>query len=315
MLCQLKQEVLGEAREVAADLLVQAPRRDAIQLGKIGVQEHLLAANQHDPARDALGWHECLALPGHGGCSYLSDSRARARSRSLVSRGAVRRGRSIDTFDPDGPFHFALVDGSLAEPRESSRRTFGHLPAVRTAAADGGFTYVWLLVAVALLAAGLAAIGEVAATAAKREREAELLFVGDQFARAIAEYRASSPGAPQYPQKLEELLADKRYPNVRRYLRRVYPDPMTGRADWGLVRGPGGGIMGVYSQSMERPLKTANFPREYESFTAAGTYSAWRFVPVLGGPPIKPESPASAAAPGLKSGAAKPSQPAMPSSR
>src|SRR3990172_10577225 len=96
---------------------------------------------------------------------------------------------------------------------------------MRSAASSTGFTYVWLLVAVAVMAAGLAAIGEVASTAAKREREAELLFVGDQFARAIAEYRASSPGAAQYPQKLEELLADNRHPNVGRYLRRGSPPP------------------------------------------------------------------------------------------
>ncbi len=154
-----------------------------------------------------------------------------------------------------------------------------------------GFTYVWLLVAVAVMAAGLAAIGEVASTAAKREKEAELLFVGDQFARAIAEYSASSPGAPQYPQKLEDLLADNRYPNARRYLRRVYPDPMSGRADWGLVRGPGGGIIGVHSQSTGRPLKTANFPQGYESFTGADMYSAWRFVPQAGGRPAAREKP------------------------
>jgi len=171
-------------------------------------------------------------------------------------------------------------EGSAAPPREL------------------GFTYVWLLVAVAVMAAGLAAIGEVASTAAKREKEAELLFVGDQFARAIAEYSASSPGAPQYPQKLEELLADKRYPNLRRYLRRVYPDPMTGRADWGLVRGPGGGIVGVHSQSMERPLKTANFPRGYESFAGATVYSAWRFAPAAAGSSIAPKSAAGPAAPG-----------------
>jgi type II secretory pathway pseudopilin PulG len=146
-----------------------------------------------------------------------------------------------------------------------------------------GFTYVWLLVAIAIMAAGLAAIGEVAATAAKREKEAELLFVGDQFARAIAEYAANSRGAAQYPQSLDELLADKRYPNVRRYLRRVYADPLTGRADWGLIRGPGGGIVGVHSQSLERPLKTANFPAGYASFTGAATYTAWRFTPSLPG--------------------------------
>jgi type II secretory pathway pseudopilin PulG len=152
----------------------------------------------------------------------------------------------------------------------------------RSRACDG-FTYVWLLVAIAIMATGLAAIGEVATTAAKREKEAELLFIGDQFARAIAEYAAGSRDAPQYPQSLDELLADKRYPNVRRYLRRVYPDPMTGRADWGLVRGPGGGIVGVHSQSVERPLKTANFPAGYASFTGAATYSAWRFTPSLPG--------------------------------
>jgi len=184
-------------------------------------------------------------------------------------------------------------EGSAAPPREL------------------GFTYVWLLVAVAVMAAGLAAIGEVASTAAKREKEAELLFVGDQFARAIAEYSASSPGAPQYPQKLEELLADKRYPNLRRYLRRVYPDPMTGRADWGLVRGPGGGIVGVHSQSMERPLKTANFPKGYESFTGAAVYSAWRFVPQAGGGgPAARDKPTAPAAP-----AAAQAAPAKPSSR
>jgi type II secretory pathway pseudopilin PulG len=142
---------------------------------------------------------------------------------------------------------------------------------------ERGFTYLWLLAAVAVMAAGLAAIGEVAATAAKREREAELLFIGDEFARAIAEYHASSPGAPQYPQKLEDLLVDNRYPNARRYLRRIYRDPMTGRADWGLVRGPGGGIVGVRSQSLEPPLKVANFPKSYESFAGATSYSNWVF--------------------------------------
>src|SRR3990172_4671258 len=182
---------------------------------------------------------------------------------------------------------------------------------MRSAARSTGFTYIWLLVAVAVMAAGLAAIGEVASTAAKREKEAELLFVGDEFARAIAEYHASSRGAPQYPQRLEELLADKRYPNVRRYLRRVYPDPMTGRADWGLVRGPGGGIVGVHSQSMERPLKTANFPKGYESFTGAAVYSAWRFVPRGGGGgPAARDKPTAPAAP-----AAAQAAPAKPSSR
>src|SRR5262245_17984536 len=145
-------------------------------------------------------------------------------------------------------------------------------------AASAGFTYIWLLLAVAFMAAGLAAVAEFATTALRRDKEADLLFVGDQFARAIAQYRASSSGTQQYPQRLEDLLADKRFPNVRRHLRRVYPDPMTGSADWGLVRGPGGGIVGVYSRSTARPLKTANFPKGYEGFAGAASYADWRFV-------------------------------------
>jgi len=174
--------------------------------------------------------------------------------------------------------------------------------AARRAARDAGFTYVWLLVLLAIMAIGLAAIGELASTEVKREREAELLFAGNQIAAAIVAYRASSPGAPQYPQKLEDMLADNRYPNIRRYLRRVYPDPMSGRPDWGLVRGPGGGIVGVYSQSTGRPLKIANFPPEYESFAGAASYAEWRFIPAAGGTtPSKPPAPGS---PGAQAGKA-----------
>ena len=98
-----------------------------------------------------------------------------------------------------------------------------------------GFTYIWLLLAIALTTVGLAAVAEVASTAIRRDKEAELLFVGNQYVRAIALYNASTPsGAQQYPQRLEDLLADKRYPSVRRYLRRVYADPMTGSTEWGL---------------------------------------------------------------------------------
>ena len=144
--------------------------------------------------------------------------------------------------------------------------------------AQRGFTYVWLLLAIGLVAAGLAATSEVASTAARRDKEAELLFVGNQFVRAIAMYRAAVPASQQYPQQLEDLLADKRFPNVRRYLRRVYSDPMTGSRDWGLVRGPNGGIVGVYSTSNAQPLKTANFPKDYAAFAGAASYRDWVFA-------------------------------------
>ena len=53
---------------------------------------------------------------------------------------------------------------------------------------------------------------------------------------------------------------------------------MTGSTDWGLVRGPNGGIVGVYSTSTAQPLKTANFPKEYAAFAGAPSYRDWVFA-------------------------------------
>ena len=45
-----------------------------------------------------------------------------------------------------------------------------------------------------------------------------------------------------------------------RHLRRLYRDPLTGSADWGVVKGPDGGVIGVYSQAPGKPLKQDGFP-------------------------------------------------------
>lgn len=145
--------------------------------------------------------------------------------------------------------------------------------------AAGGFTYLGLLIAVAVLAAGLAAAGEIASTSAQRERERELLFVGNQFREAIGRYYEGTPGgARRYPETLEALLDDRRLPVVRRHLRRLYADPLTGAREWGLVRGPGGGIAGVYSRSDARPVKTGGFEGRNAAFEGTARYSDWRFV-------------------------------------
>jgi type II secretory pathway pseudopilin PulG len=141
-----------------------------------------------------------------------------------------------------------------------------------------GFAYLALLIAVAVAGAVLASIGELASHAQQREKEAELLFVGQQYRQAIAAYYERSPGgAKRYPQKLEDMLEDKRYPVAQRYLRRPYPDPVTGKSEWGLMEGPGGGIMGVYSLSETQPVKTGGFGKLDETFMDAARYADWRF--------------------------------------
>ena len=138
-----------------------------------------------------------------------------------------------------------------------------------------GFTYLTVLFVVAILMAGLALVGEMWETAARREKEAELLFVGNQYRKAIERYVIS--GKAQYPRTLEDLLQDARQPSTQRYLRKLYPDPMTGKNEWGFVKGPDGGIGGVYSLSEDKPLKVAGFKLRDASLEGAQKYSDWKF--------------------------------------
>lgn len=142
-----------------------------------------------------------------------------------------------------------------------------------------GFTYLVLLFAVAIAGVGLAAAGVMWHTAQQRGKEAELLFIGEEFREAIALYYYRTPGqVREYPRALGELLEDPRYPSVQRYLRRIYRDPMTGRPEWGLVRTPEGRIMGVYSLSKERPVKVSNFAEAHKAFANKAAYADWKFI-------------------------------------
>jgi len=139
-----------------------------------------------------------------------------------------------------------------------------------------GFTYMAVLFLAAIMAGGLALTGDVWHTSTMREKEAELLFVGNQYRRAIQRYYLTGPQR-QYPRSLEDLLKDPRQPATVRYLRKLYPDPITGN-EWVLVKAPDGGILGVHSASEEKPFKTGNFKLRDRSFDGVGKYSDWKFI-------------------------------------
>lgn len=143
---------------------------------------------------------------------------------------------------------------------------------------EHGWVLLALLFILAALGAGMAAVGTVWTTAAQREKEAELLFVGEQYRRAIESYQRRGHGAEKpYPPSLEELLLDRRFPMPVRHLRRLYPDPMTGRPEWGLMRDAQGGIVGVHSLAEVAPMKTAGFAPDQEGFEEASSYREWVF--------------------------------------
>lgn len=141
-----------------------------------------------------------------------------------------------------------------------------------------GFTYTGVLIAVAVVGLALAALGQMWSVQAKRERERELLFVGEQFRAAILSYVATTPpGKPRYPRTLDELLEDRRGIVVRRHLRQVYPDPFTNAPDWETVLAPDGGVFAVHSRHEDLPLKIGNFPPQFAEFEAARSYRDWVF--------------------------------------
>ncbi|HJS77291.1 MAG TPA: type II secretion system protein [Burkholderiales bacterium] len=142
---------------------------------------------------------------------------------------------------------------------------------------ERGFTYITVLFVVAMMSGGLALIGEVWHTANVREKEAELLHIGNEYRKAIERYYLSGP-VRQYPKSLADLVKDPRHPGTVRHLRRLYPDPITGKDDWGLVKSADGGFAGVYSPSEDAPLKTGGFGVRDAALEGKTKYSEWQFV-------------------------------------
>jgi type II secretory pathway pseudopilin PulG len=180
------------------------------------------------------------------------------------------------------------------------------MPTGRARRRNGGFTYLGVLFVVVLLGLGLAGTSEVWSIASHRARERELLWVGNQYARALKSYYMQSPGPRQYPSRIDELLEDRRFPMPRRHLRQLYADPVARSAEWGLILNAEGRIGGVRSLSEDTPLKQAGFAVQWEEFEGRTKYSEWRFVAdatlleVKKPPP--PGTAATAGSPALNSG-------------
>ncbi|MGJ8620921.1 MAG: type II secretion system protein [Methylophilaceae bacterium] len=141
--------------------------------------------------------------------------------------------------------------------------------------------YVLLGMLCLLIIAGyiLSAASVKLSDAVKRDREQELLKVGDTFRQAIGRYYNATPSVvKQYPPNLEALLHDTRFPAPRQYLRKLYQDPVTQRDGWGIVEAPSGGVMGINSLSAEKPFKQKNFRTIYKGFEDSLFYGEWYFV-------------------------------------
>lgn len=173
--------------------------------------------------------------------------------------------------------------GKRVPPRRTAvRGAFAPAPTGRRR----GFAYVALLLVLAGLALGALRVTESARVSRQREAERQLLFVGRQYREAIARYTARGAGALSGPpKKLDDLLTDKRLPVPAHDLRRLFPDPMTGRADWEVLRDASGGIVGVRSRSRGKPLQRQGFDPEETGFAGAASYAEWTFTATPGATP------------------------------
>lgn len=141
-----------------------------------------------------------------------------------------------------------------------------------------GFTYLGILVILAISGIAMAMTGEVWQQKMQREREQTLLYVGEAYRQAITSYYMASPGgAKEFPVTIGDLILDKRFPVVRRHLRKAYLDPMIKRQEMGLVR-VSNRIVGVYSLSKQKPIRKTGFSEQQKDFENAKTYQDWKFV-------------------------------------
>jgi type II secretory pathway pseudopilin PulG len=141
-----------------------------------------------------------------------------------------------------------------------------------------GFAYLGLLFLIFLLGLSAALAGSLWSFQSRRDKERELMFVGREYRLAIARYQLTHANLAQpFPERLEQLLGDGAPAAPRRYIRRLYADPMAG-GEWGLLKTPQGGIVAVFSRAQGEPIRRQRaYADEQIDFLNAKTYADWLF--------------------------------------
>ena len=95
-----------------------------------------------------------------------------------------------------------------------------HVPPDGSRLDDGGYIMVVLLIGMAIAAIWMSAALPAWRQQAQRQRELDLVFRGEQYARAIVTYQKKNQGA--FPPNIDILV-------TQRYLRKKWKDPVTGQ--------------------------------------------------------------------------------------
>lgn len=118
-----------------------------------------------------------------------------------------------------------------------------------------GFTYIWLMIFIAVMFVNLAIVAPVWRTIIKRDKEEELQYRLYSIRCGINIYKSKYN---KFPDSISELVTLK-------CLRRPFFDPMTAKLDWTLNGDLG--FSDIHSRSKEESMKSTKGKKDY--------YSAW----------------------------------------
>lgn len=118
-----------------------------------------------------------------------------------------------------------------------------------------GFTYIWLMIFIAVMCVNIAIVAPVWRTIIKRDKEEELRFRLDSIRSGINVYKSKYN---KFPDNISELVTLK-------CLRKPFFDPMTGKLNWTLSGNLG--FSDTHSSSNEESMKSTKEKKDY--------YSAW----------------------------------------
>lgn len=94
---------------------------------------------------------------------------------------------------------------------------------------ESGFTLAGVIVIMTIMMIVVAyTVPRMWSTVMKRERERQTIYVMQQYAKAIVEFREKNK---TYPTSMQQLK-DARQPRMIRGVKGEFPDPLTGEVDW-----------------------------------------------------------------------------------
>jgi type II secretory pathway pseudopilin PulG len=112
----------------------------------------------------------------------------------------------------------------------------GNMP-IRMVGREGGYTMIIFVMIIAIMSIMMGVAVQTVEFQMRREREAELIFRGQQYVEAIRLYRLRYG---RYPMRLKEIWEAN-----PRVVRKKWKDPITDSYDWGLIfLGQEGGQVG-----------------------------------------------------------------------